>query len=496
MKPGCQFVWMSDDQSMNKWLQEALAQPNHTDLKLLKGYDLSNGRIAKVLKGGLRQYLSGISENPKTFDGSYGHVDKVLTFIQQFDAAFGGEDFTEASKLRNVAMHLTKSARHWWSTLCAKNQAPKTWKVCRLTIMKQFLDDDAEDNVLTAWHSLKFKEGESLQNYIEKFWDTCLKATVYRNINFSEKRQQFCAGLPEDMRTYVQALLPKTIAAVIHYTRVAYKIFKPKNPPNKGDKGKDKENGSSNVKSNNKKQASKRPYQGTNRLSPEEMERYRKENRCFRCGTTGHTYRECPQRNTKRETPKILHITANACMWDGVRDQGILKTKKFAGVAFIQNGDGDTTTLLIFSSLNLTQAQAGTMVNSLERPSASGVTRKDDWLEAEEEKKEPQPLDIEEKKEPKAKRDIEKLVADVQVDHEEVKETGEESTQEEQKVTNLEESSGAQCEIQVETKEAPNNNWEMQAKESQEEKEKVEGEEQNRLMKKLVLRRSQGRREF
>ncbi|MCO5553290.1 hypothetical protein L7F22_006811 [Adiantum nelumboides] len=94
----------------------------------------------------------------QTFDGSYGHVDKVLTFIQQFDAAFGGEDFTEASKLRNVAMHLTKSARHWWSTLCAKNQAPKTWKVCRLTIMKQFLDDDAEDNVLTAWRSLKFKE--------------------------------------------------------------------------------------------------------------------------------------------------------------------------------------------------------------------------------------------------------------------------------------------------------------------------------------------------
>ncbi|MCO5600815.1 hypothetical protein L7F22_054931 [Adiantum nelumboides] len=271
----------------------------------------------------------------QTFDGSYGHVDKVLTFIQQFDAAFGGEDFTEASKLRNVAMHLTKSARHWWSTLCAKNQAPKTWKVCRLTIMKQFLDDDAEDNVLTAWRSLKFKEGESLQNYIEKFWDTCLKATVYRNINFSEKRQQFCAGLPEDMRTYVQALRPKTIAAVIHYTRVAYKIFKPKNPPNKGDKGKDKENGSSNVKSNNKKQASKRPYQGTNRLSPEEMERYRKENRCFRCGTTGHTYRECPQRNTKRETPKVSNVITPSfddsqeanelCYaWGKIRDQHAL----------------------------------------------------------------------------------------------------------------------------------------------------------------------------
>ncbi|MCO5608537.1 hypothetical protein L7F22_062748 [Adiantum nelumboides] len=103
----------------------------------------------------------------------------------------------------------------------------------------------------------------------------------------------------------------------------------------------------------------------------------------------------------------------------------------------------------------------------------------DDGLEAGEEKKEPQPFDIEEKKEPKVEPDIEKPVANFQVDHEEVKETGEESTQEEQKVTDLEESGGAQSEIQVETKEVPNNNWEMQAKESQEEKDKVEGEEQN-----------------
>ncbi|MCO5588615.1 hypothetical protein L7F22_042572 [Adiantum nelumboides] len=86
---------------------------------------------------------------------------------------------------------------------------------------------------------------------------------------------------------------------------------------------------------------------------------------------------------------------------------------------------------------------------------------------------------IKRKRNPKAEPDIEKPVADVQVDHEEVKEIGEESTQEEQKVTDLEKSDGAQSDIQVETKEVPNNNWEMQAKESQEEKEKVEGEEQN-----------------
>ena len=63
-----------------------------------------------------------------------------------------------------------------------------------------------------------------LQRYVEKFWDACLKATVYIKINLNEQRQQFCAGLPEDMQTYVQALRPKTIAEVIHHTAIASKF--------------------------------------------------------------------------------------------------------------------------------------------------------------------------------------------------------------------------------------------------------------------------------
>ena len=46
-----------------------------------------------------------------SYDGSYGQTDKVLAFVQQFDAAFGGEHFMERSKLRHVAMHFQKSAR-------------------------------------------------------------------------------------------------------------------------------------------------------------------------------------------------------------------------------------------------------------------------------------------------------------------------------------------------------------------------------------------------
>ncbi|MCO5560194.1 hypothetical protein L7F22_013803 [Adiantum nelumboides] len=45
-----------------------------------------------------------------TYDRTFGATDKVLAFIQQFDAAFGDEGFTKSSKLHHVARHFQKSA--------------------------------------------------------------------------------------------------------------------------------------------------------------------------------------------------------------------------------------------------------------------------------------------------------------------------------------------------------------------------------------------------
>ncbi|MCO5578287.1 hypothetical protein L7F22_032127 [Adiantum nelumboides] len=90
--------------------------------------------------------------------------------------------------------------------------------------MKQFLSHGASDQVLTAWRSLKLDEGENIQRYLEKFWDLHLKAKVYKRINFSEQKQQFCAGLPEEWREYVNAQRPKTISEVIHHSMIASNI--------------------------------------------------------------------------------------------------------------------------------------------------------------------------------------------------------------------------------------------------------------------------------
>ena len=58
--------------------------------------------------------------------------------------------------------------------------------------MKQFLTDQAKDDVLTQWQGLKLKKGETMQKYTDKFWDLHLKATVYKKIDFSEQKQQYC----------------------------------------------------------------------------------------------------------------------------------------------------------------------------------------------------------------------------------------------------------------------------------------------------------------
>ncbi|MCO5547849.1 hypothetical protein L7F22_001301 [Adiantum nelumboides] len=255
-----------------------------------------------------------------TYDSTFGATDKVLTFIQQFDAAFGDEGFMESSKLRHVAMHFQKSARQWWASLRANGEAPKTWKALRTSIMKQFLASDAKDKVLTKWRSLKLSPYESIHKYVDKFWHLHLKATVYKKIDFEEQKQQFCAGLPEDMNEYVNSQRPRSISAVIHHTMVAARInfqqgakrnLKPMEAKEKQEyKRKNFSQDSSKGNSNNNKAKEKGVFKAKNKLTPKDLERYRKENKCFKCGEQGHSYRSCPQRNPCNEQPRASMIEA------------------------------------------------------------------------------------------------------------------------------------------------------------------------------------------
>ena len=166
-------------------------------------------------------------------------------------------------------------------------------------MMTQFLTENAKDDVFTSWRGLKLERGESMQKYVDKFWDLHLKATVFKKIDFAKQKQQYCVGLPEDMKTYVNAQKPKTISEVIHHSLVAAKIF-PSNkvavkPMEKGEKAQPFDHPQRDHKNNQGKKKGKGVFLGQQKLSPEELEKYKKENRCFKCGEQGHSYRACPK---------------------------------------------------------------------------------------------------------------------------------------------------------------------------------------------------------
>ncbi|MCO5611979.1 hypothetical protein L7F22_066239 [Adiantum nelumboides] len=75
-------------------------------------------------------------------------------------------------------------------------------------------------------------------------------------------------------------------------------------------KGKNFSQNSSKGNSNNNKAKEKGVFKGKNKLTPEELKRYRKENKCFKCGEQGHSYRSCPQRNLRNEQPRASMVEA------------------------------------------------------------------------------------------------------------------------------------------------------------------------------------------
>ena len=149
-------------------------------------------------------------------------------------------------------------------------------------MMKQFLTGNVRDDVLTAWRGLQLKKGDTIQKYVDRFWDLHLKATIFENIEFPKQRQQYCTGLPDDVRSYIMDQKLNTILEVIHRSFVAMKIFstgKASHFPNdKSEKVSQKEQARKDQKGNGDgKKKEKGAYQGSNRLSTEELEKYRKD---------------------------------------------------------------------------------------------------------------------------------------------------------------------------------------------------------------------------
>ncbi|MCO5570675.1 hypothetical protein L7F22_024402 [Adiantum nelumboides] len=101
------------------------------------------------------------------------------------------------------------------------------------------------------------------------------------------------------------------VATRINFQQGAKRNLKPMEAKDKQEyKGKNPSQNSSKSNSNNNKAKAKGVFKGKNKLTPKELERYREENKCFKCGEQGHSYRSCPQRNNHNQQPRASMVEA------------------------------------------------------------------------------------------------------------------------------------------------------------------------------------------
>ena len=117
------------------------------------------------------------------------------------------------------------------------------------------------------------------------------------------------------MNKYVHSQRPKSINAVIHHALVASQINFHDDPKlsqgkitieQKG-KGTPMSN-ASNAQSVKKKKTPDRGYKGKARLTLEQKDQYRKENKCFKCGEKSHVSHLFPTKKQGNGTQRFVRL--------------------------------------------------------------------------------------------------------------------------------------------------------------------------------------------
>ncbi|MCO5570816.1 hypothetical protein L7F22_024544 [Adiantum nelumboides] len=310
--------------------------PN-TDIPLLKPpvYD------SLTPKGKAKDYKEG--GQAVKFEPFFGTADrmKALIFLQQFDAAFTGGNFPEASKIRKAASFLKGNALQWWATLLNQGQVPSTWVQFKQIFAPAWLTSAFEVDVMTAWNQLNSVNCESLEEYNLMFWNAFLSVSSFKMVPLTEQVEKYCCGLLKGIRDYCTKTSVMNMTQLIENAMVADNLVRGKaerfKNPSKEETGKQLPAKTTQPKQpfwkktfqkqpqrlflQSKEQ--KRPFAGK---SLEEKRKLMMACKCFICEEKGHIAAKCPQRRPrdaedKDQPPKKKNLLSAGLLPDMVESE-------------------------------------------------------------------------------------------------------------------------------------------------------------------------------
>lgn len=267
-------------------------------------------------------------------------ADVWLFGLEQYFKATGVA-LNDEFKINFAAAQLRDTAATWWrrqtqrtytqsntgagiSLTSTHPDPPTTWKDFKERFLKHFLPIATKDSARADLHNIR--QRNSVAGYCEAF-NTILIRLEQEDMSEEDQLFLFKKGLNKDMQKYLLLVRPKTLteaqALVVRYeaenpfkNTQQYSTYKNNQQTYTRQQGtyssssqqgptpmelgrlQQNEHTSDDEGTDDDEETEESVSALNRRLTPEEIEEYKRQGKCFKCGRHGHLSRNCPTRNT------------------------------------------------------------------------------------------------------------------------------------------------------------------------------------------------------